>query len=277
MADELAAAAELVMGKASGVPVAVVRGVDPAWLREGSVRPRSSAPRRGPLPLSRSLVASPRVQLARRGGTSRRTGAMPSSSVVHGFQPRWMPARPGSRADRASSPARAGRVARPARSTPAAVGHGGVELVDRRLHAGADVDQQPAAPRRRPGRRRRPRRRRRRSRGSGSPSPKIVHGSPGQQAAGEDGHHARLAVRVLAGPVDVGQRQRGELEVVQLAVGGQVVARRLLGHAVGRQRPLRVRLLDGQVVGSGVAVERAAAGREHDLARARRPGRPRAR
>jgi len=38
VADELAAAAELVMGKAAGVPVAVVRGVDPAWLREGSVR-----------------------------------------------------------------------------------------------------------------------------------------------------------------------------------------------------------------------------------------------
>jgi coenzyme F420-0:L-glutamate ligase / coenzyme F420-1:gamma-L-glutamate ligase len=37
VADELAAAAELVMGKSSGVPVAVVRGVDPAWLREGSV------------------------------------------------------------------------------------------------------------------------------------------------------------------------------------------------------------------------------------------------
>ena len=35
--DELAAAAELVMGKARGVPAAVVRGVDPAWLREGSV------------------------------------------------------------------------------------------------------------------------------------------------------------------------------------------------------------------------------------------------
>ena len=29
--DELAAAAELVMGKASGIPVAVIRGVDPAW------------------------------------------------------------------------------------------------------------------------------------------------------------------------------------------------------------------------------------------------------
>ncbi|HVA75564.1 MAG TPA: coenzyme F420-0:L-glutamate ligase [Acidimicrobiales bacterium] len=38
VADELAAAAELVMGKSSGVPVAVVRGVDPSWLRESSVR-----------------------------------------------------------------------------------------------------------------------------------------------------------------------------------------------------------------------------------------------
>jgi coenzyme F420-0:L-glutamate ligase/coenzyme F420-1:gamma-L-glutamate ligase len=38
VADELAAAAELVMGKDSGVPVAVVRGVDRSWLREGSVR-----------------------------------------------------------------------------------------------------------------------------------------------------------------------------------------------------------------------------------------------
>ena len=38
VADELAGAAELVMGKAAGIPVAVVRGVDPAWLREGSVR-----------------------------------------------------------------------------------------------------------------------------------------------------------------------------------------------------------------------------------------------
>lgn len=37
VADEIASAAELVMGKATGVPVAVVRGVDPSWLREGSV------------------------------------------------------------------------------------------------------------------------------------------------------------------------------------------------------------------------------------------------
>jgi len=38
VADELAAAAELVMGKAEGIPVAIVRGVDPSWLRESSVR-----------------------------------------------------------------------------------------------------------------------------------------------------------------------------------------------------------------------------------------------
>ena len=38
VADELASAAELVMGKASGIPVAMVRGVDPSWLRESSVR-----------------------------------------------------------------------------------------------------------------------------------------------------------------------------------------------------------------------------------------------
>ena len=37
VADEIAAAADLVMGKSRGVPVAVVRGLDPAWLREGSV------------------------------------------------------------------------------------------------------------------------------------------------------------------------------------------------------------------------------------------------
>lgn len=37
VADELAAAAELVMGKALAVPVAIIRGVEASWLREGSV------------------------------------------------------------------------------------------------------------------------------------------------------------------------------------------------------------------------------------------------
>lgn len=35
--DELASAAELVMGKSTNIPVAVIRGADPSWLREGSV------------------------------------------------------------------------------------------------------------------------------------------------------------------------------------------------------------------------------------------------
>ena len=37
VADEIAAAAELVMGKARGVPAAVVRGLDEDWFRAGSV------------------------------------------------------------------------------------------------------------------------------------------------------------------------------------------------------------------------------------------------
>ena len=35
--DELASAAELVMGKSANIPVAVIRGADPEWLRDGSV------------------------------------------------------------------------------------------------------------------------------------------------------------------------------------------------------------------------------------------------
>jgi coenzyme F420-0:L-glutamate ligase/coenzyme F420-1:gamma-L-glutamate ligase len=38
VADELAAAAELAKGKASGVPAVVVRGVDRSWFREASVK-----------------------------------------------------------------------------------------------------------------------------------------------------------------------------------------------------------------------------------------------
>jgi coenzyme F420-0:L-glutamate ligase/coenzyme F420-1:gamma-L-glutamate ligase len=38
IADEVAGAADLVMGKASGVPAAIVRGLDPEWFREGTAR-----------------------------------------------------------------------------------------------------------------------------------------------------------------------------------------------------------------------------------------------
>lgn len=38
IADEIAGAAELVMGKAAGVPAAIVRGLDESWARDGSYR-----------------------------------------------------------------------------------------------------------------------------------------------------------------------------------------------------------------------------------------------
>ena len=38
IADEIASAAELVRGKASGVPVAIVRGLDPSWFGAGAAR-----------------------------------------------------------------------------------------------------------------------------------------------------------------------------------------------------------------------------------------------
>lgn len=38
IADEIASAAELVMGKAAGVPIAIVRGLDPDWFGTGSYR-----------------------------------------------------------------------------------------------------------------------------------------------------------------------------------------------------------------------------------------------
>jgi coenzyme F420-0:L-glutamate ligase/coenzyme F420-1:gamma-L-glutamate ligase len=44
LADEVAAAAELVMGKARAVPAAIVRGLDPTWRREGSGRELIRAP-----------------------------------------------------------------------------------------------------------------------------------------------------------------------------------------------------------------------------------------
>jgi coenzyme F420-0:L-glutamate ligase/coenzyme F420-1:gamma-L-glutamate ligase len=38
VADEIASAAELVMGKSAGIPVAIVRGLDPEWFGNGSYR-----------------------------------------------------------------------------------------------------------------------------------------------------------------------------------------------------------------------------------------------
>ena len=130
-------AAELVMGKATGVAAAVVRGVDPAWLGRGEVRGEIVRPP------PRTCSAEPAGSAAEPGED---LGRRRWRRSVHGFQPRWMPARPGSSALRASSPVRAGAVDGRARSTPAASAMACVELVDRGLDAGADVAEQAAAP-----------------------------------------------------------------------------------------------------------------------------------
>ena len=44
IADEIASAAELVMGKAAGIPAAIVRGLDPAWFGDGRARDLVRAP-----------------------------------------------------------------------------------------------------------------------------------------------------------------------------------------------------------------------------------------
>jgi len=98
VADEIAGAAELVMGKATGVPVAIVRGLPAAWLRDGSVEARSST-------TGEDSSAEPQAGLVR---TESMTARTPSPSSVHGRQPSWMPARSTSSTLRSSSPARPG-------------------------------------------------------------------------------------------------------------------------------------------------------------------------
>ena len=143
-----------------------------------------------------------------------RTAALPCVEAVVGLPAEHLAGiATGSSAERASSPCRAGACTAGA-STPAARGHGVVELVHRGLDAGADVAEHARAP-------------------VGGPDERVDDvvdvdevagllavaedgaGLAGEQPPGEDGDDAGLAVRVLTGAVDVGQGQRGELEPVQ--------------------------------------------------------------
>ena len=185
VADELAAAAELVMGKSSGIPVAVVRGVDrPSGCATPTCRRDRPPPARGPVP----LAGVDRVAQAR----CRR----PAASTA--------PSRGG------SGPAPVRRAKRPTSRGPprrplglGVAGHEALQLPDRGLRAGADVDDQPAASRRRP------------HEGVDGVvdvdevarlAPVAVDGAglPGRLGVDEGGHHA--ARRPLAGAVDVGAR-----------------------------------------------------------------------
>ena len=80
----------------------------------------------------------------------------------------------------------------------------------------------------------------------------------GHRQAAEDRHHARLAVDVLAGTVDVAVAQRDGRQAVQALVERGVALGRVLALAVGGQRRDRMVLWGGQHV--GVAVQ-ASAGR----------------
>src|SRR5439155_12255886 len=92
----------------------------------------------------------------------------------------------------------------------------------------------------------------------------------GEELGREDGDHAGLAERVLAGAVDVGEGERRELQAMELAVDAEVVQHRLLGRSVRGQRTLGMGLPDRQLF--GLAIDRAAAAGEHDLPRPTQPG-----
>ncbi len=195
---------------------------------------------------------------------------MPGPSSVHGFQPRWMPAL-------ARVEAVPLQLAGPQRAPldhqlhAGAVGHDGGQPVDRGLRPRADVADEPASP-------------------VGGPHEGVDHvvdvdevagllavaeddeGQAPQQALGEDGHHAGLAVGVLARAVHVGQGQGAELEGVQLTVGLEVVDGRLLGDAVGRQRTVGQRLAQWQLRVVRLPVEGPATGGEHHTPATGQPG-----
>ena len=103
------------------------------------------------------------------------------------------------------------------RFDPGVAGHGGVKVVDARLDARAHVAQKAAPP----------------VAGPGECIDHVVHEHEiagllavpedharlaGQKAAGKNGDHAGLSVKVLAWAVDVGEGQGRVLEPVQLAI-----------------------------------------------------------
>ena len=92
----------------------------------------------------------------------------------------------------------------------------------------------------------------------------MVRLLPAQQLQGEDGHHARFAVRVLPGPVDVGVAQDRVVEAVIGLVGEEVVLDGVLAHAVGRDGVDGMGLVHREV--AGLAEEGAAGAGVDDLA-----------
>ena len=179
----------------------------------------------------------------RRGWKYSIVRAIPSSRVVNGFHSRWMAARPGSSAERLSSPARWWRIAGRLRE-PRCSCHLIEELLDARLDTRPDVHEQAAALVLRADER----------------IDDVVDEDEiacllavavdrgaltFEQLPGEDRDHAGFSVRVLARAVDVGEREDRVLEAVYLAVVVEVVDDRLLRDAIRRERMLRMALTSG--------------------------------
>ena len=127
VADELASAAELVMGKSSGIPVAIVRGVDAEWLRDADVGELVRPPPGGP------------VQVAARRMRAR---CRPPASSTAPSRGGCGPARVDT-AKRPTSPRPATAPAWPRRRRPTRR----CSSPDRGLGAGADVDDAGRVPR----------------------------------------------------------------------------------------------------------------------------------
>ena len=145
----------------------------------------------------------------------------PSSSSTCGRQPKTSAAKPMSRHERFRSPSRGGWNSGSS-GPPTAAATAECSCAVRGLHAGADVEALPAA------------------RVAGRPDEGVHHvvdehvvagvgavaehlgGLARQQRLGEDRHHARLAVRVLARAVDVGRRDVRTVQAVQVPEGVQV-------------------------------------------------------
>ena len=111
VADELASAAELVMGKSAGIPVAVVRGADPEWFRDAQVAELIRPPAEDLFRCARPRVARDRRSPLRNGqGVARRERRRQAVGVRRrstGAHERWIRARTGATANRpGSSPRR---------------------------------------------------------------------------------------------------------------------------------------------------------------------------
>ena len=213
VADELASAAELVMGKDRGGArrdrAGRAAGLAPSLVSEDGDH---QAPRRGPLsligsadPLADELEHRPRPvgQLGPRPPSQLDAGALDVET-------------------RATQLARTGRRLDARRFTAPTRGHRGQELVDGRLPAGGDVADEPTPTGRGPHKRiddivdehEVP---------GLCPIPENRHRLVAHDVFGEDRHDTRFTVRNLARSVDAAQRQRTELECVNLSIRGQIV------------------------------------------------------